>query len=97
MTFITYGLTGHDLSAGNIFAALQLFNIIKYPLQQMGMQLSAVMDCLSALGKPNSADSAELLTVKNASRICLRSVHSPIWRQGSTVADTSRLTNWPST
>lgn len=52
VAFITYGLTGHNLSAGTIFAALQMFNVIKYPLQQMGMQLSAIMDCLSALGEP---------------------------------------------
>jgi hypothetical protein len=62
VTFITYGLTDHELSAANIFAALQLFNVIKYPLQQLGMQLSAVMDCVSALGEHSVTRKCEFIT-----------------------------------
>jgi hypothetical protein len=51
VTFVTYGLTGHDLNPGTIFAALQLFDVIKFPLQQMGRQISALMDCVSSLGE----------------------------------------------
>ena len=42
VTFITYGLTGHTLDAGKIFASLQLFNIIKSPIQYLPMQVSVL-------------------------------------------------------
>jgi hypothetical protein len=33
VTFVTYALTGHDLNPGSIFAALALFNVIRFPIQ----------------------------------------------------------------
>ena len=49
VTFITYGLTGHDLDAATIFAALQLFNILLDPIQALPMQLAAIMDFMSGV------------------------------------------------
>jgi len=50
VTFITYGLTGHDLEPGTIFAAFQLFNVIRGPIQEIGMQIIAIIDSRAAIG-----------------------------------------------
>jgi len=51
VAFITYSLTGHPLNAAIIFSALQQFNIIKYPLQNLPNSLSAVLDSMSGMRK----------------------------------------------
>ncbi|EJD40251.1 cadmium ion transporter [Auricularia subglabra TFB-10046 SS5] len=42
MTFITYSLTGHALTPATIFAALQLFNILRMPLIMFPVSISVL-------------------------------------------------------
>lgn len=52
MTFITYGLTGHQLDAPIIFSALQLFNVIRNPLSGLSSAISVIMDGMSGMSTP---------------------------------------------
>ncbi|KAG6916302.1 hypothetical protein DXG01_007459 [Tephrocybe rancida] len=49
LSFITYGLSGHDLNVAVIFASLQLFNVIRAPLIYFPFVLSSLTDSLVAL------------------------------------------------
>jgi len=44
MTFITYGLTGHQLEAATIFSALQVFALVQGPLRILPMAFTALTD-----------------------------------------------------
>ena len=48
-TFVAYRLAGHALVAETIFPALQLFNIVRSPLQAMPMQFGNFTDSLAAM------------------------------------------------
>ncbi|KAG6836959.1 hypothetical protein H0H93_000601, partial [Arthromyces matolae] len=49
LSFITYALSGHDLSVAVIFSSLQLFNVIRQPLLMFPFVLSALTDALVGL------------------------------------------------
>ncbi|KAH9950728.1 multidrug resistance-associated ABC transporter [Amylocystis lapponica] len=49
LSFITYGLTGHDLNVAVIFTSLQFFNIIRTPLMFLPMVMAAATDAVVAL------------------------------------------------
>ncbi|WVQ63105.1 uncharacterized protein L199_001256 [Kwoniella botswanensis] len=46
LTFVTYGLTGHELNAAIIFSGLQYFNVLKTPISFLPMCFTAVSDAL---------------------------------------------------
>ncbi|KAH8086808.1 multidrug resistance-associated ABC transporter [Filobasidium floriforme] len=49
LTFITYGLSGHNLEPAVIFSAFQLFNIIQTPLQNLPASFANLTDAWVAL------------------------------------------------
>ncbi|TFY55007.1 hypothetical protein EVJ58_g8525 [Rhodofomes roseus] len=51
LSFITYGLSGHDLNVSIIFTALQYFNIIRQPLMFFPMVVASCTDSIVALGR----------------------------------------------
>ncbi|KAK0231362.1 multidrug resistance-associated ABC transporter [Armillaria fumosa] len=51
LSFITYGLTGHDLNVAVIFSSLQLFNIIRTPFMTLPLDVTVVSDGLVAMGR----------------------------------------------
>ncbi|KAJ7658484.1 multidrug resistance-associated ABC transporter [Mycena rosella] len=51
LSFITYGLSGHQLNVAVIFSSVQFFNIIRAPLIFVPFVLSALSDALVALGR----------------------------------------------
>ncbi|KAG6865425.1 hypothetical protein C0991_002663 [Blastosporella zonata] len=51
LSFITYALSGHDLTVAVVFSSLQLFNIIREPLIYFPFVLSGLSDALVALGR----------------------------------------------
>ncbi|KAG6863993.1 hypothetical protein C0991_001277, partial [Blastosporella zonata] len=51
LSFITYALSGHDLTVAVVFSSLQLFNIIREPLTYFPFVLSHLSDALVALGR----------------------------------------------
>ena len=55
LTFVTYSLTGHSLSAANVFASLQLFNTIKQPLQMLPMAMAFSSDAYVAVKRMEKA------------------------------------------
>jgi ATP-binding cassette subfamily C (CFTR/MRP) protein 1 len=44
LSFVTYSLTGHELTVATIFASLQLFNIVQAPMTQLPMVITALSD-----------------------------------------------------
>ncbi|OCF58423.1 cadmium ion transporter [Kwoniella mangroviensis CBS 10435] len=46
LTFVTYGLTRHELNAAIIFSGLQYFNVLKTPISFLSMCFTAVSDAL---------------------------------------------------
>ncbi|KAK0186449.1 multidrug resistance-associated ABC transporter [Armillaria mellea] len=62
LSFITYGLTGHDLNIAIIFSSLQLFNNIRTPLMILPLITTAISDALVALGRVSRFLTAEELT-----------------------------------
>ncbi|KAF8557120.1 P-loop containing nucleoside triphosphate hydrolase protein [Imleria badia] len=48
IAFITYSLTGHSLTAANIFSSLALFQLIRPPLMLLPMSLSSIVDAVTA-------------------------------------------------
>ncbi|KAF6760644.1 cadmium ion transporter [Ephemerocybe angulata] len=58
---ITYSLTGHDLNIPTIFAALQLFNLIRLPLLMLPVALSSLSSTLIALNRMSNYLSSEEL------------------------------------
>ncbi|KAI0929440.1 hypothetical protein AcV7_005292 [Taiwanofungus camphoratus] len=63
LSFITYALSGHDLSISVIFSSLQLFNIIRTPLLFLPMVLATAADAVVALGRISKFLTAEELAV----------------------------------
>ncbi len=55
LTFVTYSLTGHSLSAANVFASLQLFNTIKQPLTMLPMAMAFSSDAYVAVKRMEKA------------------------------------------
>ncbi|ODO07994.1 hypothetical protein I350_03577 [Cryptococcus amylolentus CBS 6273] len=51
MTFVTYSLSGHELDAGIVFAALQYFNVLRAPITLLPQSLSALSEAKVAVGK----------------------------------------------
>lgn len=49
VTFITYALLGHELDPVIIFTSLQLFDIIRLPLQAAPIYLAQLTDCFSGV------------------------------------------------
>ncbi|KAI3614331.1 abc transporter [Moniliophthora roreri] len=49
LSFITYSLSGHDLSVATIFTSLQFFNIIRIPLIMLPFVLSGLSEFIVAL------------------------------------------------
>lgn len=44
LSFVTYSLTGHELTVATIFASLQLFNIVQAPMTQLPMVITSLSD-----------------------------------------------------
>ncbi|KAL0574913.1 hypothetical protein V5O48_007057 [Marasmius crinis-equi] len=49
LSFITYSLTGHDLTVATIFTALQFFNIIRTPMVMLPLVLSGLSEYIVAV------------------------------------------------
>ncbi|KAK0199743.1 multidrug resistance-associated ABC transporter [Desarmillaria ectypa] len=62
LSFVTYGLTGHDLNIAVIFSSLQFFNIIRTPLMFLPLIVTAISDALVALGRISKFLTAEELS-----------------------------------
>ncbi|PBK73200.1 multidrug resistance-associated ABC transporter [Armillaria solidipes] len=61
LSFITYGLTGHDLNIAIIFSSLQLFNIIRTPFMFLPLDVTVVSDALVAMSRVSEFLTAEEL------------------------------------
>ncbi|KAK0242171.1 multidrug resistance-associated ABC transporter, partial [Armillaria nabsnona] len=61
LSFITYGLTGHDFNIAIIFSSLQLFNIIRTPFMFLPLDVTVVSDGLVAMGRVSKFLTAEEL------------------------------------
>ncbi|KAF8558202.1 ABC transporter [Imleria badia] len=48
IAFITYSLTGHSLTAANVFSSLTLFQLIRLPLMLLPMSLGSIADAVTA-------------------------------------------------
>lgn len=59
LSFITYALSGHDLTVAVIFTSLQFFNIIRQPLTFFPLVMAAATDALVALRRISTFLSAE--------------------------------------
>lgn len=65
VTFVTYALTGHDLNAATIFAALHLYNILQTPLSMLPLAFQGLTDAYVAIGRIG-----ELLASPEVSTLC---------------------------
>ncbi|KAI0071668.1 multidrug resistance-associated ABC transporter [Panus rudis PR-1116 ss-1] len=61
LTFITYGLSGHNLTVATIFSSLQFFNIIRAPLIFFPVVIAAASDAVVALRRISKFLTAEEL------------------------------------
>ncbi|KAG1734117.1 ABC transporter [Suillus lakei] len=61
LAFVTYSLTGHSLTAANIFTSLTLFNLARMPLMFLPMSLSSIADAATACGRLLNVFEAETL------------------------------------
>eukprot|EP00055_Hartaetosiga_balthica_P014402 m.78839 g.78839 ORF g.78839 m.78839 type:complete len:1578 (-) comp8586_c0_seq2:145-4878(-) len=82
-TFVTYSLTGHDLTAQTAFVSLALFNLLRFPLAMLPMLISALVEASVSVNRvrkfllheemdPNNVhrdDPAMLNTFKDGNRI----------------------------
>ncbi|WWD20530.1 hypothetical protein CI109_105006 [Kwoniella shandongensis] len=64
LTFITYGLSGHDLDAAIIFSGLQYFNVLKTPISFLPMAFSAVSDASVGIGRISALLQAEEIPIQ---------------------------------
>ncbi|WWC92110.1 uncharacterized protein L201_007064 [Kwoniella dendrophila CBS 6074] len=64
LTFVTYGLTGHQLNAATIFSGLQYFNVLKTPISFLPMCFTAVSDALVGIRRIESLFHAEEIPSK---------------------------------
>lgn len=62
LSFITYSLTSHSLSAPTVFTVLTLFQLIRMPLMIWPMALSASVDAWNGLGRLEAVFEAEIVT-----------------------------------
>jgi ATP-binding cassette subfamily C (CFTR/MRP) protein 1 len=51
VTFVMYGVTGHNLDAAVIFTGLQFFNVLKTPISQLPMIITALLDAIVGLSE----------------------------------------------
>lgn len=51
VTFVVYGITGHTLDAAVIFTGLQFFNVLKTPISQLPMIVTALLDAVVGLSE----------------------------------------------
>ncbi|OBZ78499.1 Canalicular multispecific organic anion transporter 1 [Grifola frondosa] len=63
LSFITYGLSGHDLDVATIFSSLQFFNIIRAPLIFLPLVLASLTDAMVAIRRISKFLIAEELAV----------------------------------
>ncbi|KAG1781565.1 ABC transporter [Suillus placidus] len=61
LAFVTYSLTGHSLTAANIFTSLTLFNLARMPLMFLPLSLSSIADASTACGRLLAVFEAETL------------------------------------
>lgn len=61
IAFVTYSLTGHSLTAANIFASLTLFNLTRMPLMFLPLSLSSIADAATACDRLLTVFEAETL------------------------------------
>ncbi|KAG1831992.1 ABC transporter [Suillus subalutaceus] len=61
IAFVTYSLTGHSLTAANIFTSLTLFNLARLPLMFLPLSLSSIADAATACGRLLAVFEAETL------------------------------------
>lgn len=59
LAFVTYSLTGHNLSAGTVFSSLTLFNLLRMPLMFLPLVFSSMTDAQIALNRIQDMLSAE--------------------------------------
>ncbi|KIK47399.1 hypothetical protein CY34DRAFT_799345 [Suillus luteus UH-Slu-Lm8-n1] len=61
LAFVTYSLTGHSLTAANVFTSLTLFNLARMPLMFLPLSLSSIADAATACGRLLAVFEAETL------------------------------------
>ncbi|KAG1899413.1 ABC transporter [Suillus fuscotomentosus] len=61
IAFVTYSLTGHSLTAANIFTSLTLFNLARLPLMFLPLSLSSIADAATACDRLLAVFEAETL------------------------------------
>ncbi|KAG1785703.1 ABC transporter [Suillus plorans] len=61
VAFVTYSLTGHSLTAANIFTSLTLFNLARLPLMFLPLSLSSIADAATACDRLLAVFEAETL------------------------------------
>ncbi|KAG1773522.1 ABC transporter [Suillus occidentalis] len=61
VAFVTYSLTGHSLTAANVFTSLTLFNLARMPLMLLPLSLSSIADAATACGRLLAVFEAETL------------------------------------
>ncbi|WWD04245.1 hypothetical protein V865_002313 [Kwoniella europaea PYCC6329] len=61
LTFVTYALSGHELTAAVIFSGLQWFSVIRVPISLLPMTLAAIGDMTVSLGRVSRTLKAEEL------------------------------------
>lgn len=66
LSFVTYSLSGHELTASVIFTSLTLFQLLRMPLMFLPMSLSAAVDAKNAIDRINGVFEAELLAETQA-------------------------------
>lgn len=66
LAFVTYSLTGHDLSPGPIFSSLTLFNLLRMPLMFLPLVFSSMTDAQVALNRIQDMLSAEEIDVEDS-------------------------------
>ncbi|KAG1821831.1 ABC transporter [Suillus subaureus] len=64
IAFVTYSLTGHSLTAANIFTSLTLFNLARMPLMFLPLSLSSIADAATACDRLLVVFEAETLDEK---------------------------------
>ncbi|KAG0695501.1 ABC transporter [Suillus ampliporus] len=61
LAFVTYSLTGHSLTAANIFTSLTLFQLVRMPLMFLPLSLSSIADAATACDRLVHVFEAETL------------------------------------
>ncbi|KAG2058537.1 hypothetical protein BDR06DRAFT_1004242 [Suillus hirtellus] len=61
IAFVTFSLTGHSLTAANVFTSLTLFNLARLPLMFLPLSLSSIADAATACDRLLAVFEAETL------------------------------------